>query len=132
MSCLVAEKETVKFRNFDPVQDGGQLWFQLYVAHEKEQTVELVSTARDLGYKALVITVDTPVVGKREADERYRAEMATASGDESILTEWSKPANEDDPDAPPLRGHHSSTLNWEDLVWIRETWVHGRRDAGPS
>ena len=130
MDCLQSEKSKVKFRNFSP-EEGGLLWFQLYVAHEKQQTIDLVTAARELGYKALLITVDTPVVGKREADERYRAELATASGDDSVLTEWSKPADENDPDAPPLRGHHSSTLNWEDLPWIREAWEKGRDDAGP-
>jgi L-lactate dehydrogenase (cytochrome) len=130
MDCLKATKSKVKFRNF-AAHEGGQLWFQLYVAHEKERTIELVTMARNLGYKALVITVDTPVVGKREEDERYRAEVATASGDNTVLNEWYKPADEDDPNAPPLRGHHSSTLNWDDLPWIREAWTKGRNDAGP-
>ncbi|OAP62482.1 hypothetical protein AYL99_04687 [Fonsecaea erecta] len=130
MRCLTAEKKKVRFRNFSP-EDGGTLWFQLYVALEKERTLELIAMARNLGYKALVITVDTPVVGKREEDERFRAELATASGDNSVLTEWYKPANEDDENSPPLRGHHSSTLNWDDLPWIREAWCRGRDDAGP-
>jgi L-lactate dehydrogenase (cytochrome) len=129
-TCLKDEKSKVKFRNFSP-EEGSQLWFQLYVAHEKERTIELITMARELGFKALVITVDTPVVGKREADERFRAELATASGDESVLNEWYKPADEEDPNAPPLRGHHSSTLNWDDLPWIREAWATGRDDAGP-
>ncbi|KAK5056188.1 hypothetical protein LTR84_012741 [Exophiala bonariae] len=103
----------------------GVLFFQLYVPHERPQAVELINMARDLGFKALVITVDTPVVGKREEDERYRAELATASGDDSVLTEWSKP--QEDEDGPPLRGHHSSTLNWDDLPWIREAW----QNSGP-
>ncbi len=130
MECLTAQKKNVKFRNLE-ANEGGELWFQLYVAHEREKTIELVTMARDLGYKALIITVDTPVVGKREEDERFRAELATSSGDNTVLTEWYKPADESDPDAPPLRGHHSSTLNWEDLPWIREAWAKGRDDAGP-
>ncbi|KIW45054.1 uncharacterized protein PV06_03475 [Exophiala oligosperma] len=100
--------------------DTSELWFQLYVAHEKPRTLELIKTARDNGYKALVITVDSPVVGKREDDERYRAELATASGDDTVLTEWYRPQTSED--GPPLRGHHSSTLNWDDLPWIREAW----------
>ncbi|KIV89953.1 hypothetical protein, variant [Exophiala mesophila] len=103
----------------------GALWFQLYIAHEKSSAIELITKARTLGYQALVITVDSPVVGKREEDERYRAELVTASGDASLLTEWSKPQESED--GPPLRGHHSSTLNWEDLGWIREAW----QNAGP-
>ena len=103
----------------------GALFFQLYVAHERARTLELVKMARDIGCKALVITVDSPVVGKREEDERYRAELVTASGDDTLLNEWMKPQESDD--GPPLRGHHSSTLNWDDLPWIREAWA----DSGP-
>ncbi|KAK4946933.1 hypothetical protein LTR10_014075 [Elasticomyces elasticus] len=103
----------------------GAQFFQLYVAHEKSLTLERIATARNNGYKALVITVDSPVVGKREEDERYRAELATASGDDSVLTEWYRPSTSED--GPPLRGHHSSELNWDDLPWIREAWG----DAGP-
>lgn len=102
-----------------------RLFFQLYVPFERPATIELIKMARELGYKALIITVDAPVLGKREEDERYRAELATASGDDSVLTEWYRP--QEDEDGPPLRGHHSSTLNWEDLPWIREAW----QNAGP-
>lgn len=103
----------------------GTLFFQLYAMHEKSRTIELIDMARKLKFTALVITVDTPVVGKREEDERHRAELATAAGDDSILTDWSKPS--DDDNGPPLRGHHSSTLNWDDLPWIREAW----QNSGP-
>lgn len=130
-TCMAEEKSKVGgFKNLE-AGEGGQMWFQLYVAHEKARTIELIEMARRLGFKALVITVDTPVVGKREEDERYRAELAAASGDDSVLKEWYKPADETDPNAPPLRGHHSSTLNWDDLPWIREAWRNGRDDAGP-
>lgn len=115
-TCFEAERGSSEF---------GALFFQLYVAHEKSSAIELITKARNLGYKALIITVDSPVVGKREEDERYRAELATASGDDSVLTEWYKPQESED--GPPLRGHHSSTLNWDDLVWIREAW----QNAGP-
>lgn len=103
----------------------GTLFFQLYAMHERSRTIELITMARKLKFTALVITVDTPVVGKREEDERYRAELATAAGDDSILTDWINPSEDDN--GPPLRGHHSSTLNWDDLPWIRETW----QNSGP-
>ncbi|RMZ87788.1 hypothetical protein DV736_g4983, partial [Chaetothyriales sp. CBS 134916] len=107
-------------------KDGyGTLVYQLYVAHERETTVERVRMAREVGCKGLVITVDSPVVGKREEDERYRAELVTTSGDATLLNEWMKPQESDD--GPPLRGHHSSTFNWHDLTWIREVW----QNAGP-
>jgi L-lactate dehydrogenase (cytochrome) len=115
-ACMASERARPEF---------GTLWFQLYVDFEKEPTIERITMARELGFTALVITVDTPVVGKREEDERYRAELATASGDDSVLTEWYRPQESED--GPPLRGHHSSTLNWDDLPWIKAAW----QNAGP-
>ncbi len=46
----------------------GQLWFQLYVLKDHEFNESLVNRASDLGYSALVVTVDLPAGGKREKD----------------------------------------------------------------
>src|SRR5437764_8870040 len=48
----------------------GPLWFQLYVWRDREITRSLVQRARTAGYKVLVVTVDTPVLGQRERDVR--------------------------------------------------------------
>jgi len=45
-------------------------WFQLYVYKDRTVTEELVQRAVKAGYKALCLTVDTPVLGRRERDER--------------------------------------------------------------
>jgi isopentenyl diphosphate isomerase/L-lactate dehydrogenase-like FMN-dependent dehydrogenase len=48
----------------------GPRWFQLYVFRDEEVTRELVSRAVDAGFTALVLTIDTPVFGRRERDLR--------------------------------------------------------------
>ena len=48
----------------------GPRWFQLYVWRDREIVRSLVERARAAGYRALVITVDTPVLGRRERDVR--------------------------------------------------------------
>jgi len=109
------------------------LWFQLYVANERAVTLERIAAAKEGGYKALVITVDSPVIGKREDDERYRAEVSAESLASSFSQEppLSPPtgdgARNDEGDPLPLRGVHSSTFNWDDLGWIREAW----QNSGP-
>jgi|SRR5947209_5310114 len=47
-------------------------WFQLYVLRDRELNRHLVQRAEAAGAGALVVTVDTPVLGRREADERNR------------------------------------------------------------
>ena len=48
----------------------GRRWFQLYLWKNPKVVRSLVHRARDAGYEALVLTVDVPVVGKRERDLR--------------------------------------------------------------
>jgi L-lactate dehydrogenase (cytochrome) len=95
------------------------LFFQLYVNKEKEKACEMIRLAKRLGYKALAVTVDTPVVGKREDDERDKLQVDYDAG---ILVE--EESKDDDPtiEKAILRGVNSSTLNWEDLKWIKEEW----------
>ncbi|HEY1954643.1 MAG TPA: alpha-hydroxy acid oxidase [Polyangiaceae bacterium] len=45
-------------------------FFQLYVYRDRNATVGLVRRAEDAGCKALVLTVDAPLLGRRERDVR--------------------------------------------------------------
>jgi len=45
-------------------------WFQLYLWHDRDAAIELIRRARAAGYRALVLTVDTPVAGARLRDVR--------------------------------------------------------------
>ncbi len=48
----------------------GIKWFQLYVTRDRQITRNIVKRAEDAGYKALVLTIDTPYAGRKYADER--------------------------------------------------------------
>jgi len=48
----------------------GPHWFQLYAWKDRALTGALIDRARDAGYRVIVLTVDTPVVGNRERDLR--------------------------------------------------------------
>jgi len=45
-------------------------WFQLYIHKDRGLTRALVERAYAAGYKALCLTVDAPVLGRREKDKR--------------------------------------------------------------
>ncbi len=45
-------------------------WFQLYIHKDRGLTRALIERAYAAGYKALCITVDAPVLGRRERDKR--------------------------------------------------------------
>ena len=49
---------------------GARRWFQLYLMTDRGYGVELVDRARAAGYDTIVLTVDTPVPGRRHRDVR--------------------------------------------------------------
>jgi len=49
---------------------GARRWFQLYLMTARAYGVELVDRARDAGYDTIILTVDTPVAGRRHRDVR--------------------------------------------------------------
>lgn len=107
-SCLKTENES---------GSQGALFWQLYVPVDKPKARKLVAEAKQLGFKALVVTVDSPVIGKREADDLLKAGV-----DDKLDV---LPDLDNDTFVP--RGVHNSTLDWNDLNWIREEWA----DTGP-
>jgi len=48
----------------------GRLWFQAYILKDKAFLARMIERARVAEYEALMITVDLPVGGKRERDQR--------------------------------------------------------------
>ena len=49
---------------------GGPRWFQLYVFRDEAMTQFLLDQVGESGYTAILLTVDAPVVGRRERDFR--------------------------------------------------------------
>jgi L-lactate dehydrogenase (cytochrome) len=63
----------------------GRLWFQLYLWRDREASRSLVERARTAGYEALVLTVDTPVPGRRLRDERNGLTIPPALSARTLL-----------------------------------------------
>jgi len=47
-------------------------FFQLYIYRDRDVTLQLIRRAERCGFKALVLTVDTPFFGKRRDDNRNK------------------------------------------------------------
>ncbi|KAF4958771.1 hypothetical protein FGADI_2115 [Fusarium gaditjirri] len=92
-------------------------FFQLYVNSNHEKTIELLKTVRGLGVKAIFVTVDAPVPGKREADERAAQEQtvkSAISGGESSRDKKGSGFGR------LMAQYIDKSLCWDDLAWIRE------------
>ncbi|MDO8679985.1 MAG: alpha-hydroxy acid oxidase [Acidobacteriota bacterium] len=48
----------------------GDAWYQLYLVGGRDVANGAINRAKAAGYKALVVTIDTPVAGQRERDSR--------------------------------------------------------------
>ncbi|MFC4531191.1 alpha-hydroxy acid oxidase [Sphaerisporangium dianthi] len=51
---------------------GAKLWFQLYIQPDLDFTASLVRRAEDAGCRALVVTADSPALGRNERGDRNR------------------------------------------------------------
>ncbi|KAF2456080.1 FMN-dependent dehydrogenase-domain-containing protein [Lineolata rhizophorae] len=103
---------------------GGKLFFQMYVPRARDEAAAMIAGARDNGCAALVVTVDTPVVGRREEDERHSLEAELESG-VYVPPAYAQRDMADaapDPEGSEPRGPHSAALDWEELKWIRKQW----------
>jgi (S)-2-hydroxy-acid oxidase len=50
-------------------------FFQVYIYRDRDITLQLIRRAEKCGYKALILTVDTPFFGKRLADNRNKFKL---------------------------------------------------------
>jgi len=103
-------------------------WYQLYWISSRELTASFVDRAKSSGYSALVITVDTPMLGWREHD--LANAYSPFSHGHGIGQFTSDPIFRSlldfDPDRDPGRAGQEMMklfvnpgLRWEDLAWLR-------------
>lgn len=101
------------------------LWFQLYVQHDRGFTRELVHRVEAAGYRALVVTVDAPVSGARNREQR--SGFALPSGLSAVNLRGAKPLppHTAPPGQPPLFGSPlvEAALTWRDIAWLRQQTV---------
>src|SRR5947199_5428082 len=65
----------------------GPVWFQLYVYRDRGATEGLVRRAEAAGCRALVLTVDAPLLGRRERDVRNRFRLPPGLAVANLLPE---------------------------------------------
>ena len=139
----------------------GPAWYQLYLVGGHDCARATIARARAAGFSALVVTIDTPVAGLRERDVRNGTKelltrrpwpmlpylpqfLARPSWLLQFLADGGlmKFPNVVLPDGPMLYADvgtmlEQSTVTWNDLAWIRDSWqgpivvkgVHTAEDA---
>ena len=96
----------------------GLRWFQLYHLGQREASEELIRLAVATGHRAIVLTVDVPLLGRRERDLRNVFTLPEGIGmAHAYEPAWSPPA--DDRSRAWASPIASANLTWDDLQWIR-------------
>ncbi|HET9228900.1 MAG TPA: alpha-hydroxy acid oxidase [Thermoanaerobaculia bacterium] len=100
----------------------GPVWFQLYVYKDRGATEALVRRAEAAGCGALVLTVDAPLIGRRERDVRNRFALPPGLSVANLLADGygevlAAPA--DSGLAAYVATFLDPSLTWKDVAWLR-------------
>jgi 4-hydroxymandelate oxidase len=88
-------------------------WLQLYVLRDRQRTLDHIAEARESGYSALILTIDMPLLGRRERDLRLGFQIP-----DDLPLPYIRGR---DPTAAETLGEHFQTspaLTWRDLEWV--------------
>ena len=94
------------------------LWFQLYLQAQRADSLALVRRAEESGYRALVVTVDAPLAGIRNREQR--AGFHLPAGVAAVNLAASQAAS---PELWPgassvFDGLLAHTPTWDDIAWL--------------
>jgi len=96
------------------------LWFQLYLQPGREVSLDLLRRAEAAGYQAIVVTVDAPIQGLRNADQRLGFQMPPDVQAVNLARYDNHAASTTLPPGASLFQHPLVTrmAGWDDLVWL--------------
>jgi L-lactate dehydrogenase (cytochrome) len=139
---------TLSTRSIEEVRavSKGRLWFQVYAWRDRGLVKEMVDRAAAADYEALVLTVDTAVLGRRERDVRRGFALPPTIGpgtflDGALHPGWTMRFLRSEPirfanvvgrdvgdGASPvnlsdyINTQFDPGLSWADVDWLRSVW----------
>jgi isopentenyl diphosphate isomerase/L-lactate dehydrogenase-like FMN-dependent dehydrogenase len=117
----------------------GRKWFQLYVMQNRDDSLAVIKQARDAGFEALILTVDTPVSGLRLRDLRNgltippRIRLSTVFAIVRKPVWWINLFTTKKLEFAAFRGWDKSlvelaaaifspAISFDDVKWLQEVW----------
>jgi L-lactate dehydrogenase (cytochrome) len=139
---------TLSTRSIEEVRQAsrGRLWFQVYAWRDRGLVKEMIDRAAASRYEALVLTVDTAVLGRRERDVRRGFSLPPTIGPGTLIDGARHPAwawaflrsepirfanvvgrQVGDGATPVSLSDYINTqfdpgLSWADIDWLRQNW----------
>ncbi len=139
---------TLSTRSIEEVAEvsGGPKWFQVYTWKDRALVRDMVERASAAGYQALLLTVDTAVLGRRERDVRKGYTLPPKIGLDTIVDgirhpQWTFDFLRNDPItfsnvvgrstddgttavslSDYINTQFDQALSWSDIEWLRTIW----------
>src|SRR3954452_9347200 len=139
---------TMSTRSIEEVRaaSDGRLWFQVYAWRDRGLVKEMIERAAAADYEALILTVDTAVLGRRERDVRRGFSLPPSIGpgtflDGALHPAWTWSFLRSEPirfanvvgrdvgdGASPvnlsdyINSQFDPALAWADVEWLRSVW----------
>ncbi len=111
---VVSTSATTSLEDVDTAAPNGSRWFQLYLYKDRGAALELVQRAEAAHYQALVLTIDRPLLGRREADMRNNFGLPAHLQMMNLPVGASRSG---------LEGYKSvmfeENLQWSDVRWLK-------------
>jgi len=116
-----SQEQTCQGGTASPLAPPAPLWFQLYLQPERDISLDLLRRAEAAGYQAIMLTVDAPIQGLRNQEQRlgfqHPARIAAAN-----LTRYTAPAAQGSslPAGASLFSHPLviRMASWTDVAWL--------------
>ena len=123
---MLSSLSTTSMEDVAEASGHGLRWMQLYVYRDREITKRIVQRAQKAGYKAIVVTVDTPVIGKRLVDSRDHFNLPShlhLANFSSTTAASSLSGGGGEAEGSFLRKYRTelldASLTWEGIDWIK-------------
>lgn len=130
MGMLTSTLSTVPLENIAAKQQTPK-WFQLYMQPDQEHTLDLIRRAENAGYTAIVVTVDAPVSGLRNRQQRAGFSLPASVVAANLVNYPTSQIQSLSPgQSVLLNGLMADAPDWDDIQWLRQhtklpIWIKG-------
>ena len=141
---VISTSSSVRLEEIVGAAEGGRIWFQVYLYKDRDLVRRLIHRADAAGIEALVLTVDTPVLGWRRRDHRNRFTVplkptVSLAVDLIRCARWTwgiarhgVPRMQNfvaggqgasiESLAHLMTRNMDASVTWSDLAWVRDIW----------
>ncbi len=113
INMVVSTSATVAMEDVASCVPDAANWFQLYLYKDRAAARNLVERVEACGYKAIVLTVDRPVLGRREGDIRNNFALPSSFKAKNLPLD-----NQEGSDAYNA-DIFEDNLRWSDVRWLK-------------